>query len=239
MKRIVTFEPKSTLGRIITVMDALRLNDKHIDKRKEALKFIRYDAKMMMLEVCEGHVLMRHILSPEKDSAFIGQFFGVDGYCVMQGKDALLVEDFRDEGQEAPKYPNLDRVIPDIVGRRFDSITMLDANYFERKYAHLLTWHLVGLEADMLFDPRFFEMAKDVLPLMPNIWFPHIETAEEEEERLAKEKTMTNEEIEKTRKALIHNSRLPIVMESDDRMLRYVIMPVSANGIIYRRNEDD
>ena len=237
MKKLVTFNTKSTLGKIIIAMDALRLDEALADKGKKYLNYIHFNAKSMTLEVCEGHVAMKHYLSEEKDKDFIDQFGGLDGYCVLRGKDALMVEDFSEE-EKKPSYPIIDRIIPDVVGRNFDSIRIIDSSLFTKRYAALLIWHIASMESDLMMNPKFFDIVgKDVLDLMPIIWFPHIETAEEEEERLAKEATMSKEDVLKSRQKLVDDARRPIMLESDDKTLRYVVMPFASAGV-YRRNDD-
>ena len=109
---------------------------------------------------------------------------------------------------------------------------------FTKKYAALLIWHIASMESDLMMNPKFFDIVgKDVLDLMPIIWFPHIETAEEEEERLAKEATMSKEDVLKSRQKLVDDARRPIMLESDDKTLRYVVMPFASAGV-YRRNDD-
>lgn len=237
MKKLVTFNTKSTLGKIIIAMDALRLDESLADKERKYLNYIHFTAKAMTLEVCEGHVAMKHYLSEDKDKDFIDQFGGVDGFCVLRGKDALMVEDFVEE-EKAPSYPIIDRIIPDVVGRKFDSIRIIDSALFTKKYAALLIWHIASMESDLMMNPKFFDIVgKDVLDLMPIVWFPHIETAEEEAERLAKEATMSKEEVLKSRQKLVDDARRPIMLESDDKTLRYVVMPFASAGV-YRRNDD-
>ena len=124
------------------------------------------------------------------------------------------------------------RVIPN-VEKNYDRYNIPDMKKnwgIGKKYVPFMVNQLISREADTIYNPEFFDRAKDIIGYMTVAFYPHIETWEEEEARLEAEKGMSVEERNNAKERRKNLRYMPTVLMSQDETITYVIMPIGEEG---------
>ena len=193
------------------------------DKRPE-LKYIYYTEEDGALVATDGaRLLLWHL--PENIMEHVRPQFEGNCYCQLIDKwsvSAISEEEvgFRDSVFKDGKWK---RVIPSVP---MDSMSWPKNDGGLKKYAPFYVCTVICRKADVLLHPLSFDKIKTILPLFAEVHYPHIETIEEEDERLAREATMSEAEKKSAKEKRERQNQSPVVLKSADDTLTYVICQV-------------
>lgn len=219
MKKVITFDFS-----MLPYFKALNANkEKASNPDRKHLSYIYFDAKNNCFIATSGRTLIKVNVTGEN---LISQFGGESAFCTLVDDSTLIAEDTFN-GKDS-QYVPYEKVIPK-VEKNYDRYDIPDIKKtwgINKKYVPFMVNQLVSREADTIYNPEFFEKIKDIISCMTIVFYPHIETWEEEEARLEAEKGMTEEERNNAKEQRKKLRYLPTVLMSQDETITYVIMPI-------------
>ena len=219
MKKVITFDFS-----MLNFFKALNANKEKVkDPRRQHLGYIYFDAKNSCFVATDGKALIKVNATGEN---LISQFGGESAFCTLVDDSTLIAEDTFN-GKDS-QYIAYERVIPN-VEKNYDRYDIPDVKKgwgINKKYVPFMINQLISREADTIYNPEFFDRAKDIIGYMTVAFYPHIETWEEEEERLEAEKKMRVEERNNAKERRKNLRYIPTVLMSQDETITYVIMPI-------------
>ena len=219
MKKVITFDFS-----MLNFFKALNANKEKVkDPRRQHLGYIYFDAKNSCFVATDGKALIKVNATGEN---LISQFGGESAFCTLVDDSTLIAEDTFN-GKDS-QYIAYERVIPN-VEKNYDRYDIPDVKKgwgINKKYVPFMINQLISREADSIYNPEFFDRAKDIIGYMTVAFYPHIETWEEEEERLEAEKKMSVEDRNNAKERRTNLRYIPTVLMSQDETITYVIMPI-------------
>ena len=219
MKKVITFDFS-----MLNFFKALNANKEKVkDPRRQHLGYIYFDAKNSCFVATDGKALIKVNATGEN---LISQFGGESAFCTLVDDSTLIAEDTFN-GKDS-QYIAYERVIPNVEKNydRYDIPDIKKGRGINKKYVPFMINQLISREADTIYNPEFFDRAKDIIGYMTVAFYPHIETWEEEEERLEAEKKMSVEERNNAKERRKNLRYIPTVLMSQDETITYVIMPI-------------
>lgn len=223
MKKVITFDFS-----MLNFFKALNANKEKVkDPKRQHLGYIYFDAKNSCFVATDGKALIKVNATGEN---LISQFEGQSAFCTLMNDSTLIAEDTYNSTDS--QYVDYARVIPN-VEKNYDRYNIPDMKKnwgISKKYVPFMVNQLISREADTIYNPEFFDRAKDIIGYMTVAFYPHIETWEEEEARLEAEKKMSVEERNNAKERRKNLRYMPTVLMSQDETITYVIMPIGEEG---------
>ena len=216
--RYIRFD-SNIYGNVFSTLCAIAKSAK--GKNRKMLEYIYWDANEKTLVATNGGLMFACAIKNEEFQEELG---GGNLYCTLQYEGLIEATDEKTmlEKNSAMKYVSWKKVIPVIEGNNLYEQMDIGASLYtrakritgEKKYIPAAACELVARETGFVFNPKYFDLMKDVLPEFSDVYMQHIPTDEEWEEMTSDERRMANDRV------------LPLMMRSANEVMTIVMMPM-------------
>ena len=217
--RYIRFD-ENIYGNVFSALSAITKSAK--GKSRKMLEYIYWDANEKTLVATNGGLMFACAI---KNEEFREELGSENLYCTLQYKGLIEATDEKTmlEKDKKMKYVSWKKVIPVIEGNKLYERMDVGASLYtrakritsEKKYIPAAACELVARETGFVFNPKHFDLIKDVLPEFSDVYMQHIPTDEEWEAMISDARRMANDRV------------LPIMMRSANEVMTIVMMPMN------------